>query len=392
MPRLPINGGGLLGRGQTGGELLKDYEPVAPVGLRFDRIHLAPGSLDTPERQRFVRRTCGLYPEAQITQCLDIPHNRVDLGEDDPLVRHRTGKRTLVFGEHKSAVRFSEEEGNTCPNYWHFSPYGFCPYDCAYCYLAGTQGVWHSPTVKVFVNLPEIIAQIDSVATRLARPTAFYLGKLQDGMALDALTGYSTVLVPFFAQHALARQVILTKCAEVERLLPLEHNGHTILSWSLNPPEAAAQFEGGTPGVEDRLRAMKLCAAKDYPVRAVLMPIIPVAGWETIYAEFVRELLQTVPIQRLTLGGICSYKQSRRLMEGKLGHDNVISRHIEPGTEAGDGRARYPQSLRIRMYSHIITAARQVRPHLQMAVCLEEEAVWEALELEGSRGRCNCVL
>ncbi len=90
-----------------------------------------------------------------------------------------------------------------CPNYWHFSPYGFCPYDCNY-YLAGTRGVWFSPAVKVFLNLPEIIREIDREANRIARPTAFYVGKLQDGLALDPLTDYSRELVPFFASFFLS--------------------------------------------------------------------------------------------------------------------------------------------------------------------------------------------
>ncbi len=91
-----------------------------------------------------------VYPEAKVMECLDTPHNRIDLSENDNLALHRRGKQTLVFGELKNAVRFSEEEGNACPNYWHFSPYGFCPYGCKYCYLAGTQGVKFSPTVKIY--------------------------------------------------------------------------------------------------------------------------------------------------------------------------------------------------------------------------------------------------
>ena len=146
---------------------------------------------------------CRLYPEAKITECLDTPHNRIELNETDIPALYRTGKQTLVFGELKNAVRFSEEEGNTCPNYWHFSPYGFCPYGCKYCYLAGTQGVKFSPTVKIYVNLPEMLAEIDRIARRLEKPTAFYIGKLQDALALDPLTAYSTVLIPFFAAHPL---------------------------------------------------------------------------------------------------------------------------------------------------------------------------------------------
>lgn len=177
--------------------LPSDYHPARARHFEADGIFLAKGSLASAERRKFVEGICALYPEAEIIERLDTPHNRMDLQEKEPLARFQKGKRTLVFGEHQSAVRFAEEQGNTCPNYWHFSPYGFCFYGCQYCYLAGTPGVWHSPTVKIYVNLEEIVREIERVAQKLTQPTAFYLGKLQDGLALDPLTAYSTVLVPF---------------------------------------------------------------------------------------------------------------------------------------------------------------------------------------------------
>lgn len=383
---------GPSGRGVAGTTLPLRYQPRRPRRFIVQRIFLARGSLATPERAEFVERICALYPEAERVEAFDTPHNRIDLGLSDPLALHGLGKRTLVFGEHKSAVRRSEEEGNTCPNYWHFSPYGFCFHGCKYCYLAGTRGVWYSPTVRIYVNLCEIVRAIDRVANRLAQPTAFYLGKLQDGLALDPLTAYSTALVPFFAQHEYARQVVLTKSVDVDRLIGLGHGGNTILSWSLLPPEVASRFEENVPSVEERLAAMNRAASAGYPIRAVIMPLVPVDGWESIYPAFVTRLLAGVPIEQLTLGGICSYRNARNLMERKLGRSNPISRSFEEPAGSGDGRTRYSRELRVRMYSALIGAARRARPDIQLALCLEERPVWEAFGLDDRIGRCNCVL
>jgi len=371
--------------------LPNEYEPVRPSHFQVSRIYLAKGSTTTIERRVFVERICKLYPEAEIIECYDTPHNRIELPEKDMRALHRTGKSTLVFGELKSAVRFSEEAGNTCPNYWHFSPYGFCPYGCKYCYLAGTRGVKFSPTVKIYVNLPEILREIDGIATRLDKPTAFYLGKLQDALALDPLTAYSTVMVPFFAEHPYALLTLLTKSTNVDRLLKLEHQGHTILSWSVNPPEVCSIFEENVSGVEERMKSMRKVASAGYPIRAVMMPIIPVERWQKIYADFAQYLLKSVPLQRLTLGGICSYKAARVLMESKLGSSNPISTNMEKVTSP-DGRSRYSVSLRAEIYTHIIKIARDLHPDLEIALCLEEEDLWKSSGLENNRGRCNCVL
>lgn len=190
-----------------------NYVPRTVPLFRPARIVLAKGSHRTEARRRFAARICAAYPEAEVVEAFDTPHNRVDLGTANPLQLHSRGKRTLVLGEHRSAVRFSEEDGNACPNYWHFSPYGFCPYGCHYCYLAGTPSVWFSPTVKIFFNLEEILAEVDRTANQIGRPTAFYLGKLQDGLALEPLTGYARTMVPFFARHRHARMVVLTNSA-----------------------------------------------------------------------------------------------------------------------------------------------------------------------------------
>ena len=163
------------------------------------------------------------------------------------LKAHYEGKRTLVSGVHKNAVRYSEEADNTCPDYRHFSCHGFCPFDCKYCYLAGTPGVRFSPTVKVYLNIEEIIGQIAKVEARLTKPTAFYLGKLQDGLALDPLAGFSRLLVSFFAGEEHARQVVLTKSADVDNLVDLDHKGRMILSWSLNRPGVSVAFEANVP-------------------------------------------------------------------------------------------------------------------------------------------------
>jgi len=383
----------MFGQRVSTASLPRDYEPVRPAHFEVDRVCLAKGSITTPERRRFVERICDLYPEAHVEERLDMPHNRIGLAEQDALSVHQAGKCTLVFGELKSAVRFSQEEGNACPNYWHFSPYGFCPYGCKYCYLAGTPGVRFSPSVKVYVNLPEMLSEIDRVARRQRTPTAFYLGKLQDSLALDPLTAYSTVMVPFFAEHPWARLTLLTKSAHVDRLLDLEHSGHSILSWSVNPQEVSAMFEENVPTIDERLEAMRLVAERDYPVRAIMMPIIPIDGWEEAYTAFTDRLLRTVAIQRLTLGGICIYQSARHLMERKMGMRNVVSAHIDATSpKAGDGRARYPLMLRSAMYSLVIERARRLRPDLELALCLEEEALWESTGLSGSLGRCNCRL
>lgn len=373
-------------------DLLK-HQPRRPSHFEPDRIILASGCVDTPERATFVNRIVSLYPDAHIERRLDRTHNKIPPAVSGPLGRHVAGKKTLVLGIHKSAVRQADERGNTCPNYWHFSPYGFCPYDCQYCYLAGTRSVYISPAIKIFVNLPEIWAEIDRTARRLAVPTAFYLGKLQDALALEPLTGFVSTLVPRFAKHPYARLTLLTKAAEADDLVGLEHGGRTILSWSLNPPDIHARFERSVPAPDDRIAAMKNCADAGYPVRVNLMPILPVPGWQNLYGAFLDRLLTSVRISRLTFGGICIYPDARTLMECKIGCDNPISDALETSTfRRDDRRQRFPPATRAEMYRFLADRVRMLSPDTELALCLETPDVMETAGLSSSRGKCNCVL
>ena len=368
-----------------------DYQPRRIACFEPSRIVLASGWNRTSFSRNLTEKILRFYPNITPEDCSDISHPKIPIDKSTPYNQHIAGKQTLVIGEHRSAVRLSTEEGNTCPNYWHFSLYGFCPYGCTYCYLAGTPGVKFSPSVKIFTNIVEVLSKVDKQAHKIAKPTAFYHGKLQDGLALDPLTGYSRQLIQFFTEHPFARQVLLTKSTDVDNLLDLDHNGHTVLSWTLQPPTISSQFEPNTPSIADRLRTMKKCADVGYPLRAVLMPLIPVDDWIDLYAEFLTQLLEAIPIQRLTIGSICSYQAAHRLMNRKLGFENVIAGNMQH-TKTEDGRMRYPEELREKGYRHLIQTARRVRPDLEIGLCLETYNMFDSLDMQDAMGRCNCVL
>jgi len=367
------------------------YQPRRISCFEPTRIVLTRGWDRTDESRKMTERILALYDNITPKDCSDIAHPKVLIQGTTPLEQHLAGKRTLVIGEHRSAVRLSSEEGNTCPNYWHFSLYGFCPYGCTYCYLAGTPGVKFSPSIKIFANIDDILDIITKQAKKFEKPTAFYHGKLQDGLALDPLTGYMKRLVPFFAEQKHARMVLLTKSADVENLLDLEHARHTILSWTLHPPEISAIFEPSTPPVVDRIKAMQKCAMAGYSVRAVVMPLIPVDHWVDIYADFVKHLLDDIPLERLTIGAICSYRGACDLMNRKLGVDNPINREMQRQKEE-DGRIRYSETLREMGYKHLIDTARKIQPDLEIGLCLETKKMFETLGMRESLGKCNCVL
>lgn len=344
--------------------LPKGYQVRTSSHFSFDRIILSKGSIDTPERELFVREICAAYPEASVEEQAEAPHNRIDLGEADSVKQMHRGKRTLVFGVLglKSAVWRNPHHGAMYPYEQFFSVYGFCPFSCSYCYLNDSPGTSVSPTVRVYVNLREIISEIDKRANASTKRSVFYLGKLQDGLALDPLTAFSTVLVPFFGNHRFARQVIQTKSVAVERLLNLEHKGHTTLSWTLTPPNIAARYERHAPNTAQRIGAMVRCAEAGYPVCANVAPVIPEEGWEDAYLDFIRDLLASVPLRRLYVGGICLDQNSLRFLEHYVGLGNAILTHLDPRMVGEGNHVSYPPGFCSQLFERVLAAAGQIGP------------------------------
>ena len=150
-------------------------------------------------------------------------------------------------------------------------------------------------------------------------------------------------------------------------------------------------FEANVPSISARVEAMQKCAKAGYPIRAVVMPIIPVDGWQDIYCNFIKSLLKSVRLERITLGQICSYSTAMQLTNEKLGRNNPISANMQK-TKSPDGRTRFGDDLRIEVYELLINTIKEFEPNIQISLCLEEEKIFSALNMESAIGHCNCVL
>jgi spore photoproduct lyase len=186
---------------------------------------------------------------------------------------------------------------------------------------------------------------------------------------------------------------ILSKSADFENVLDLDHRGHTVLCWSLNPPEVRKEYEVVTPSIEDRIEAMRRCADAGYPIRVMLMPIIPVENWRAIYPKLLEQLLTQVKLDRITLGGVCSYGPALNVTHEKLGEDNAIVRSLTViKNDPDDGRTRYSEALRRELYTVLRDTIRQYQPDLTIALCMESQQIAEDVGVAENIGKCNCIL
>jgi spore photoproduct lyase len=190
-----------------------------------------------------------------------------------------------------------------------------CPGHCQYCYLAGSlQG---PPITRVYANLPEILADMDSHVgqgtvtsasqDRVHEGTTFEASCYTDPLALEHLTGSLSATIAHVGTHDWAAPVGLrftTKYDGVAPLLDLPHAGRTRVRVSVNADEVASRFEGGTARLPRRISAMRDLALAGYRVGLTIAPIMPITQWREGYGRLladVADALAGVPGVDLTV-------------------------------------------------------------------------------------------
>lgn len=361
--------------------------------VSLNRLVLARGARDQPHYSAFCDRVIAAFPEATVEELPDVPHNRVPIPGASFEERRKNGKRTLVIGKTGTLLRQNDDpelgRGIKCARYWHFNTSWYCFYDCAWCYLNSNNGAFFSPAVRLFVNVDELVEQMSRRLAVANSPLLFYSGKLQDALQLDPISHHTRELIPFIGQQPNGRLLYLTKSTAVDNLLDLDHRGHTVLSWSLNPAEVARRVEHGAPPPSDRLGAARRCQDAGYEIRLVLMPVVPVEDWRTHYVALVEEALESVTPSRITLGGLCSYPRALHTMREVLGERDFVSPHLEPASRC---RTRLRPEVRAEMYRFLLDRIHRQCPGLPVGLCLESAEVWKACRLDLGEARCNCVL
>lgn len=176
-----------------------------------------------------------------------------------------------------------------------------CPAHCQYCYLAGSLS--GPPYTRVYANLAEIWAEMDGYvgrgtvtsasAERGNEGTTFEASCYTDPLALEHLTGSLSATIAHVGTHQWAAPVGLrftTKFDGITPLLDLPHRGRTRVRVSVNAPEIAARFEGGTARLPQRIAALRDLAAAGYRVGLTIAPIMPIPQWRDGYQKLLRDV------------------------------------------------------------------------------------------------------
>ena len=263
-----------------------------------------------------------------------------------------------------------------CCNYLTVSFASNCHYECTYCILQDY--LKNNPSITLFANVDEIL---DFIAEKIERApdTLFRVGtgELADSLALDDITHLSEDLVPFAASRKNLLLELKTKSARIENLLPLDHRGKTVVSWSLNPQSFIDAEEHKTASLEERLAAARAVADCGYPVGFHFDPLLALPGWREEYTALVERVasqFRNEEIAWISLGSLRFTPGLKKIVMERFSKSRLLYGELFP-TE--DGKVRYFREVREKLYRHVRELVEEAFPPVPNYLCMETSKIWE---------------
>jgi spore photoproduct lyase len=277
-----------------------------------------------------------------------------------------------------------------------------CFYQCDWCYLKLTYRAAF-PFITVRAEYDRIKEQIYRRLRRSTAPVMFNSGELADSLSMEHLTRAAQEFIPWFGNFSNGYLFMLTKSDNVDSILDLPHNGHTIIAWSMNNEMVSRKFEIGAPPFEQRLEAARKVQEAGYPVRVRLDPIVPIEGWREASAATIARIFSVISPERVTVGTLRFEEGFYHMRDSIFTSGPELPKLMEnmtpmfkPKGFSGSKRPRQgkyslKEKERIEIFGFIINEIRKYSD-CRVALCKESANVWRKLRLPLSKCSCVCQL
>ncbi len=294
---------------------------------------------------------------------------------DVELKKISTDRNTLILCRNKG--KFLKPCPGTkeylCCQYYFLNIGLNCPINCTYCIL---QAYLNTYALIIHANYEDMLMELQLELKEYPSIVRIGTGELTDSLALDPLIELNPILIDFFSRQENVYLELKTKSDHIEHLLHLDHQGKTIISWSLNPQSIIDREEGFAAPLLSRLNAARKCQKKGYKIGLHFDPIILYKGWESDYKSIIDQIfakLDSTYIAWISMGCFRFIPPLKGIIQKRFPESLIIYEEFIPGL---DKKMRYPQPIRISIYSKLATWIKQRDSKIFIYLCMEHPKVW----------------
>jgi len=259
--------------------------------------------------------------------------------------------------------------------YWILNLGFGCPFDCSYCFL---QQYTNFPGIILPANIEEFFEKFDKFSKKIKRPIRIGTGEFCDSLALDHITEYSKLLIPYFSKKNVLFE-LKTKSTNIDNILSLNPSKNIIVSWSLNPQIIIKTEEKGTPSLRERILAAKRIERSGFSLAFHFDPIIPINHWEKHYKKVIDALYADLnpSFSWISLGTLRGNRALKTISEMRFPKSSIFYGEL---LLSEDKKLRYPEFLRIEIYQTMVKYIRKYDRKTPIYLCMENKNTWSSLK------------
>ena len=201
----------------------------------------------------------------------------------------------------------------TPPNYWFpwksffFKPSLNCFFNCKYCYL---QWTFRNRFPVFFLNYEDMQKKIKNQIKKERQnwfegQITFYASNYTDLLATEDISHFHESFLPFC--ETLPDNVLIetrTKSANITPLLNYAKDWKSPtqkmeIAFSLSPRIIAEKYELWTATLDEKISSINQLIDKRFRIWLRFLPLLPVKNYQTIYEEFLDEVISKIDINKI---------------------------------------------------------------------------------------------
>ena len=277
--------------------------------------------------------------------------------------------------------------GHVCKSAYEIHSAWGCYHACDYCHV--------KDFINIMINLEEFVENLDELVNRESWQKLYKYDNQTDTICFEPEYGASELLVKYFAKQKDKYLMLYTKSNNVDHLLHLDHNKHTIINWTISCDTVSRLIEKKAPTMDERIDSAFKCQEAGYTVRFRFSPIIPIKNWQVENTEMIKKLFSKVKPDLITMDvlGWMTAQQIINSMDITL-FDDEYRKIIEDLANKGavnNIKQIIPYNARLKIYKYFINELKKLGNGTPFTICMETNEMWNELSDELGMQKDNYV-
>ena len=283
------------------------------------------------------------------------------------------------------------QHDKVCRPCWRIHLERGCLHKCKYCGLGGL--------LVSMVNVEDYCEHLGEIIKRHPWQKTYLLDDDADPPGLEPEMGTLGYLIEYFGTLEDRYLIIHTKTWNTEWMRDLEHNGNTIIVWSVSGPTQSRLIEPDTGTTEQRIEAARIAQEAGYQIRYKFKPIVPVRNWREDAAYTAKLIFERTDPDVISL---CCFMwmevddMKKRLAQVIDQFDPEFLKAAEESkAEVEDTRAKpFPHRVRAEIYDHHLNEIRKHSADIPVSLSTENFTMWrefsKKLGMTATNYVCGC--